>query len=382
VGIKEFLRQRKEEGLLRKLKPASARRGCVISFDGKEFIDFSSNDYLGFSRHPRLIEAGKKALDEFGASSSASRLLSGDLLIHHQLEEKTARFKRKEAALVFNSGYQANVGIISALYGKGDCVFSDRLCHASIIDGIFLSGAKHFRYRHNDSSHLELLLKKERGKFKRALVITETVFSMDGDRALLGELVCLKEKYGCQLMVDEAHATGIFGKNGSGVVEEEGLEKKVDFIMGTFSKALGSFGAYFAASQEVKEYLINTCRSFIYSTGLPPAVIACSLEALDLVKELPERRQALLKRAQYLRAALKEKGFQAKGDSQIVPVVTGEAAQAVALAEKLRLEGYWVLPIRPPTVPRGQACLRFSLSYFHEEEIIKRLIGVMRNVRD
>ncbi len=382
MGIKEFLRQRKEEGLLRKLKPASARRGCVISFDGKEFIDFSSNDYLGFSCHPRLIEAGKKALDEFGASSSASRLLSGDLLIHHRLEEKIARFKRKEAALVFNSGYQANVGIISALYGKGDCIFSDRLCHASILDGIFLSGAKHFRYRHNDSSHLEQLLKKERGKFKRALIITETIFSMDGDRALLGELAGLKEKYDCRLMVDEAHATGIFGKNGSGVVEEEGLEQEVDFIMGTFSKALGSFGAYLAASKEVKEYLINTCRSFIYSTALPPAVIACNLEALDLVKELPERRQALLKGAQYLRKALKEKGFQVKGSSQIVPVVIGEVLQAAALAQKLRKQGYWVLPIRPPTVPQGQARLRFSLSYFHNEEILKRLIGVIRDVRN
>ncbi len=382
MGIKEFLRQRKVEGLLRKLKPASARRGCVISFNGKEFIDFSSNDYLGFSCHPRLIEAGKKALDEFGASSSASRLLSGDLLIHHQLEEKIARFKRKEAALVFNSGYQANVGIISALCGKGDCIFSDRLCHASIIDGIFLSGAKHFRYRHNDSFHLELLLKKERGKFKRALIITETIFSMDGDRALLGELAGLKEKYNCQLMVDEAHATGIFGKNGSGMVEAEGLEKKVDFIMGTFSKALGSFGAYLAASKEVKEYLINTCRSFIYSTALPPVVIACNLEALDLVKELPERRQSLLKRAQYLREALKEKGFQVKGSSQIVPVVIGEALQATALAQRLRRQGYWVLPIRPPTVPQGQARLRFSLSYLHDEEILKRLIGVIRDVRD
>ncbi len=380
--IKDFLRQRKEEGLLRQLCPASARRGCVISFNGKKFIDFSSNDYLGFSCHPRLIEAGKKALDEFGASSSASRLLSGDLLIHHQLEEKTAHFKRKEAALVFNTGYQANVGIISALYGKSDCIFSDRLCHASIIDGIFLSGAKHFRYRHNDSSHLELLLKKERGKFKRALIITETIFSMDGDRALLGELACLKEKYDCQLMVDEAHATGIFGENGSGVVEEEGVEKKVDFIMGTFSKALGSFGAYLAASKKVKEYLVNTCRSFIYSTALPPPVIACNLAALDLVGKEPWRRKSLLGCAAYLRDALGKKGFQIKGCSQIIPVIIGENPRAVKLTESLQEQGYWILPIRPPTVPRGQSRLRISLNYFHDQEILNRFIEVIANVRD
>jgi len=382
VGLKEFLRQRKADGLLRELKPASARRGCVIWFNDQEFIDFSSNDYLGFSCHPRLIAAGKNALDQFGSSSSASRLLSGDLQIHHQLEEETALFKHKEAALVFNSGYQANLGIISALYGKGDCIFSDRLCHASIIDGALLSGVKHFRFRHNDSSHLETLLKLERKKFQQALIVTESIFSMDGDRALLGELVSLKEKYNCRIMVDEAHATGIFGKSGAGAAEEDGLEDKIDFIMGTFSKALGSFGAYLASSQETIDYLVNTCRSFIYSTALPPAVIASSLEALALVKDLPERRQSLLKRAQYLRAALREKGFQVKGCSQIVPLVTGESSQADALAQKLREQGYWVLPIRPPTVPQGQARLRFSLSYFHDEEILKRLIGVIRDVRD
>src|SRR3989338_2603151 len=244
--IDEFLKERQESGLLRNLRPVSGRREGRIKVEGKEYIDFSSNDYLGLSSHPRLIKSAKKAIDEFGTSSSASRLLSGDLTLHHQLEEKIAQFKNKEAAMVFNSGYQGNLGIISALFTKGDCIFSDRLNHASIIDGILLSGARFFRFHHNDSRHLESLLKKERARYRKALIITETVFSMDGDKCLLKDLVRLKEKYNCEIMVDEAHATGIFGASGSGIVEEQGLQAQVDFIMGTFSKALGGFGAYLA----------------------------------------------------------------------------------------------------------------------------------------
>lgn len=380
--IEEFLKQRKDEGLLRELRPVSIRRGPEIYLNNRKYIDFSSNDYLGLSNHPRLIEAGRNALEKFGTSSSASRLLSGDLEIHHQLEDKTALFKRKEAALVFNSGYQANAGIISALYGKDDCIFSDRLSHASIIDGIILSGAKHFRFRHNDSAHLETLLKKERRKFKQALIITETIFSMDGDRPFLQELVGLKEKYDSRLMVDEAHATGIFGENGSGIVEEEGLSGKVDFIMGTFSKALAGFGAYLASSKKIKEYLINTCRSFIYSTALPPAVIACNLTAIDLIEEESFRRQSLLKLSAYLRGALEKKGFQVKGCSQIIPIIVGDNLETVELAKRLEKRGYWALPVRPPTVPKGHSRLRISLSYCHDKEILDRLIKDICDARD
>lgn len=375
VKIEEFLFKREKEGLLRVLRPVSLRSNGRIVVNKKEYIDFSSNDYLGLSGHPKLIEAGKRAIDEFGASSSASRLMSGDLQIHHLLEEKTAKFKNKEAALVFNSGYQANIGIISALYGKGDCIFSDRLNHASIVDGIILSGARLFRFNHNDATHLESLLKKERAKFKNALIATETIFSMDGDRCPLKELVSLKEKYNCQIFVDEAHATGVFGKNGSGVVEEEGLQDNIDFIMGTFSKALGSFGAYFAASKKAVDYLVNTCRSFIYSTALPPAVIACNLAAIELIKDEPLRRSQLLENARYFRDSLKAKGFEARGESQIVPLVIGENAKANNLASLLQDKGYWVLPIRPPTVPKHQARLRFSLTFNHNRKTLEKLIN-------
>lgn len=373
--IEKFLKKRKDEGLIRTLRPISYRHQCRIWFNKKEYIDFSSNDYLGLCRHPKLIEAAKLALDRFGASSSASRLMSGSLELHHQLEEKVAQFKNKEAALVFNSGYQTNIGIISSLYERGDCIFSDRLNHASIIDGILLSEARFFRFQHNDMEHLESLLEKERDKFKKALIITETIFSMDGDRAPLKELVHLKEKYNCEILVDEAHATGIFGKNGSGVVEEEGLTDKIDLIMGTFSKALGSFGAYLATSKKVVEYLINVCRSFIYSTALPPATIACNLASLELINEEPYRREKLLESAQYFRQTLKAKDFKVRGISQIVPVVLGDNINTIELADRLKQKGYWVLPIRPPTVPKGEARLRFSLTVYHDEEILQKLIN-------
>ncbi len=379
--IEQFLQERSEEGSLRKLRPATSRRGGKIRFGEREYIDLSSNDYLGLSHHPKLIEAAKEALETYGAGASASRLLSGDLEICHKLEERVAKFKGKEAALIFSSGYQANVGILSALYGEGDIIFSDKLNHASIIDGLALSGARLFRYKHNDMAHLKSLLEKERAKFKNALIVTETIFSMDGDRPDLKTMAELKEKFGCVLMADEAHATGIFGKNGSGVIEEEGLTDKVDLIMGTFGKALGSFGAYLASSHEIIEYMVNRCRSFIYSTALPPAVIACNLASIELVKDEPYRRSELLKAARDFRVSLKEKGFDVKGFSQIVPVIIGENHAAVKIAEALQGRGYWALPIRPPTVPQGEARLRFSLTFDHDIAVLKRLADDISKIR-
>ena len=372
--IEEFLKKRKEDNLLRVLKPANYRGEGLRLVEGKEYIDLSSNDYLGFSTHPKLKRIAKEAIERLGVGSSASRLLSGDLDIYHQLEEKTADFKGKEKALIFNSGYQANLGIISAICNRGDVIFSDKLNHASIIDGIVLSGAKFFRYRHNDSNHLDQLLKQQRHKAKEALIISETIFSMDGDRSRLKELVGLKEKYNCKLIVDEAHATGIFGKNGTGVIEEESLVQGVDLIMGTFSKALGSFGGYVACSEILVNYLINTARSFIYSTALPPAVIATNLASLELVAEEPERREKLINNANYFRQSLKDLGFKVKGSSQIVPVIISDNQKVFKISEELQKKGYWVLPIRPPTVPTGESRLRFSLTVNHSKEILERLI--------
>ncbi|MGA2774851.1 MAG: 8-amino-7-oxononanoate synthase [Candidatus Omnitrophota bacterium] len=377
ADVEVVLKKKAQEGTLRMLRPVSLRKAGKIIINNKPYIDFSSNDYLGLSQHPKLIAASCKALDKFGTSNSASRLLSGDSELHHRLEKRLAKFKNKEAALVFNSGYQANIGIISALYGKDDCIFSDRLNHASLIDGINLSGAQSFRFRHNDTDHLELLIKKERGNFKKALIITESIFSMDGDKAPLKKIVRLKEKYDCEIFLDEAHATGVFGPQGSGLAQEEGVEGKVDFIMGTFSKALGSFGAYLAASEKTIDYLINTCRSFIYSTALPPAVIAANLAGIELIKEEPGRREKILKLADYFRKGLLNCGFEIKGYSQIVPLIVGDNLKALELAKKLQNAGFWVLAIRPPSVPKNEARLRFCLTFYHEKEDVDRLIRTL-----
>ncbi|MFH1339517.1 MAG: 8-amino-7-oxononanoate synthase [Candidatus Omnitrophota bacterium] len=373
-AIERFLQERRENNLFRELRPADFRREGAIYFAGRRFLDFSSNDYLGLANHPELKQAAKDALEELGTGASASRLLSGDLEIHHRLEERIALFKEKESALAFNSGYQANVGIISALCKKDDAVFSDRLNHASILDGILLSRAKIFRFFHNDPNHLEYLLRKERDKFRNCLIVTETVFSMDGDIPPLKEIAGLKEKYDCMFMVDEAHATGVFGRDGSGLIQQEGLTDRVDLIMGTFGKALGSFGAYIAASKKTIDYLINTCRSFIYSTALPPAVIAANLAALELLKKEPHRREVLLSNAEFFRSKLIKSGFRVKGSSQIVPLIIGDTGKAIELSAYLENKGYWVLPIRPPTVPAGESRLRFSLTYHHTRQVLEGLI--------
>ncbi|MFH0925600.1 MAG: 8-amino-7-oxononanoate synthase [bacterium] len=373
----DLLQKRKEAGCLRNLHPASYKRNGNIYFAQKEYIDFSSNDYLGLANHEKLKNAAKRMLDDFGSSSSASRLLSGDLEIFHRLEEKMATFKGKESALVFNTGYQANLSIISALYKKGDVIFLDRLSHRSLVDGVILSGAAFFRFQHNDLDHLQILLKKHRNKFKDALIITEGVFSMDGDKAPLAQLIRLKDSYNCKIMLDEAHATGIFGKNGSGIVEEEGVTEETDLIMGTFSKALGSFGAYLACSKEIKDYLINFSGGFIYSTALPPAVIGANLAGLELLVEEPFRRYSLLENAEYLRSNLRAQGWEVMGESQIVPVIIGDVERTNYLSEKLKDNGYYSLPIRPPTVPEQESRIRFSLTYYHSKKVLEALVDLM-----
>ncbi|MBN1472187.1 MAG: 8-amino-7-oxononanoate synthase [Syntrophaceae bacterium] len=380
--IKKYLSQRKEEANLRGLQPVEARKKGSIFQQQVRLIDFSSNDYLGLSRHPRLVQAAKQALKKHGVGAGASRLLSGDYRLHHELEKAVASFKRKESALVFNSGYQANLGIISSFAGKGDAVFSDVLCHASQIDGIILSRAAKFPFQHNDMEHLEELLKKERPKFDRALILTESVFSMDGDLAPLRELTELKERYNCLLMVDEAHATGVFGNEGRGRVDALNLNDRVDLVMGTFSKALGGFGAYLACSQNVTDYLINRARSFIYSTALPPAVIAANLAALDVLKEEPWRGSKLLARAEKFRQAVSKAGWLVKGKSQIVPVMVGESKVAIALAKELRSKGFYVLPIRPPSVPEGTARFRFSLCYDHTWKDLNALVAALKELKN
>jgi glycine C-acetyltransferase/8-amino-7-oxononanoate synthase len=330
-------------------------------------LDFSSNDYLGLSLDQRLIAAGRDALARYGCGSGGARLMSGDLAIHHRLEEEIAALKNKEAALLFGSGYLANAGIIPALAGRHDVIFTDRLNHASIYDGCRLSGAEVVRFAHNDLTQLADLLARKRGA-NQALIVVESIYSMDGDRCPLRDLVALKERYGCLLLVDEAHATGIYGRNGGGVIEEEGISEQVDLAMGTFGKALGSYGAYVAASGKMIDYLLNRARSFIFSTALPPATVAASLAAIGIVRTQPEIRGELLEKVRFFKERLALGGFKELGPSQIVPLIIGEAGKALAAAEDLKREGLFVTAVRPPTVPEGSARLRLSITRHHSQE--------------
>ena len=368
VDLKAWLNEQREKGRLRSLRPVIAReqgRLILAGDDNRTLLDFSSNDYLALAEHPALIAAAQEALSRFGAGSGASRLMSGDLAVHHDLEQAVAQLKGQEAALTFGSGYMANTGIIPALMGRHDLIFSDRLNHASIHDGCRLSGARLIRFRHNDLNHLEELLKENRGT-GAALIVVESIYSMDGDRCPLRELAALKERFGCLLMVDEAHATGVFGPHGGGVIEEDGMSGAVDLAVGTFGKALGSYGAFVAGNREMIEYLVNRARSFIFSTALPPAVAAASLAAVRLIRHEPGLRHELQEKIGYFKGLLRKGGYEADlGPSQIIPIVVGESEAALHIAELLRKQGIFVTAVRPPTVPQGTARLRFSITRHH-----------------
>jgi len=378
--MKKFLLEREKTGTLRTLSPLiRLGHGWVRLLDSDdEMLDFSSNDYLALSEHPEVISASRKYLEMFGAGAGAARLMSGDLEINHLLEQEIAQLKSKEAALIFGSGYLANIGIISALAGRGDIIITDRLSHASIYDGCMLSGARAIRFRHNDLEHLEQILHEKRSQFNTVLVVVESIYSMDGDRCPLAELVRLKKNYGFLLMVDEAHATGLYGQNGSGIIEEDNVSDGVDIAMGTFGKALGSYGAYAAATREVIDFLVNRARTFIYSTALPPAVVGATLAALYLVKSEPQLRLELHQKVAFFKKQLRKNGLRDDpGPSQIIPVMIGDNAKALAVAEELQKNQIYVKAVRPPTVPEGSARLRFSITRFHQEADLKKCARVL-----
>ena len=370
----QFLNKRRKAGNLRQLIPLHriGRGRIKIVGSEDELLDFSSNDYLALSEHPEVIAASRKYLEEFGAGAGASRLMSGDLEINHQLEKEIAQLKAKEAALIFGSGYLANIGVIPALVGRGDLLVTDRLSHASIYDGCLLSGAKVIRFRHNDITHLQQILQEKRSQYNRVLVVVESIYSMDGDRCPLKDLIDLKKHSDFLFMVDEAHATGIYGSNGGGIIEEEGVSDGVDVAMGTFGKGLGSYGAYVAASKQMVDYLVNKARSFIYATGLPPAVIGATLAALHLVKTEPQLRRELHEKVAFFKKQLRKNGLKDDlGPSQIIPVMVGDSTKALALSEELKSHRIFVKAVRPPTVPENSARLRFSITRFHQEEDLK-----------
>jgi len=385
--MKTFLSERERSGTLRFLTPLTRLGGgWVRPLDSEQrLLDFSSNDYLALSEHPEVISGSRKYLEMFGAGAGAARLMSGDLEINHLLEQEIAQLKSTEAALTFGSGYLANTGIIPALAGRGDLIITDRLSHASIYDGCLLSGARTIRFRHNDLVHLKQILQEKRSQFNSCLVIVESIYSMDGDRCPLVELVRLKKEHDFLLMVDEAHATGLYGENGAGIIEEDNVSSGVDIAMGTFGKALGSYGAYAATSRELVDFFVNRARTFIYSTALPPAVVGATLASLYLVKSEPQLRLDLHEKVAYFKKQLRKNGLKDNpGPTQIIPVMVGDSAKALAIAEELRRKNVYVKAVRPPTVPEGTARLRFSITRYHQEEDLKEcarnLASALRNI--
>ncbi|MET0306228.1 MAG: 8-amino-7-oxononanoate synthase [Solirubrobacterales bacterium] len=364
--IHSRLEELRESGLRRRLRLVESAQGPRIQLDGEPVLLLCSNNYLGLADHPRVREAAAEAALSWGAGAGAARLISGNMAPHRQLEERLASFKGYETALLFGSGYLANVGVISALAGRGEVVFSDELNHASIVDGCRLARAETFVYRHGDTEHLAWGL-KEAGK-RASLIVTDGVFSMDGDAAPLGDLARLARSHGCRLMVDEAHATGAIGPGGRGSVAAAGLSGEVDLVVGTLGKALGSYGAYVCSSSELSEYLLNTARSFIFSTALPPPALAAAMAALALLEAEPERVERLGANAAALREGLLAEGLAAAGaPSQIVPLEVGDAERTMELCERLLERGVFAQGIRPPTVPAGSSRLRFSVMATHEE---------------
>ncbi len=373
-------------GLERVLRRVERRDGRTVVIDGRELISFASNDYLGLSTDERLREAAAEAACDLGAGSGASRLVSGNLALHEDLEERIARFKGKEAAVLFPTGFMAGVGTLQALAPRGTVIFLDRLSHACLIDGARLAsaqGAKMRTYPHRDTKELERLLKKEKGATRR-IIVTDGLFSMDGDLAPLGKLAELARGAQALLMVDEAHATGVMGERGRGSAEAAGVEDEVEISFGTLSKALGALGGFIAGSRELVALLRNRARSFIYTTAAPPAVLAAALAALEIVEsdEGKTLREKLLANAARLREMLREKGIDTlASESQIIPVLVGEVEAAVDLSNKLLERGMLVPAIRPPTVPRGTSRLRVSLTAAHTAEDVERLAVALGELR-
>jgi 8-amino-7-oxononanoate synthase len=372
--IDEELLNLQEAGLRRRISVREGPLSPRIWVDGQELIHFGSNDYLGLAADPRLNAAVTAAVEQYGWGSGASPLILGHGELHQRLAERIARFEGTEAALVFASGFAANAGAVASLVATGDVVFTDRKNHASLLDGCRLSRADVRTYAHGDWQDLARLLDR-RTDHRRRLIVTDSLFSMDGDLAPLAELADLAERYEAMLLIDEAHATGVFGAGGRGVAEHVGVENRTSVRVGTLSKALGGIGGFVAGSRTLVDWLVNRARPFIYSTAPPAAMAAAALAAIEIVEQEPERRTTLLHRATDLRARLAEQGWDTgRSASQIIPIRVGDPQQAVSMATRLREQGIFVPAIRPPTVPEGEACLRISLTYAHTEEMTERLI--------
>jgi len=376
------LQQLAADNLLRRLPPLSSHSATSVTVGERQCLLLCSNNYLGIAGHPRMREAAAAAAKQDGCSASASRLVSGNLDLYAKLESALAEFIGKEDALVFSSGYAANAGILQSVAGTGDVILSDELNHASIVDGCRLSKADKKVFRHNDVADLEKHL-KQCSAYRKRLIVVEGAYSLDGDVAPLAEIVELTERYDCVVMVDEAHAVGVLGEHGRGAGEFHGVTDRVDIIMGTFGKALGSYGAFVAGSAQLKQLLVNKARSLIYTTALPPAVLAATLTAIDVVRSEPWRRRDVLEKAAYLRDGLSKLGFDVgTSTTQIVPVIVGDAARAMKFSELLLEEGVFARAIRPPSVLPGKSRLRVTVNVEHTYEQLDEVLAAFRQARE
>jgi 8-amino-7-oxononanoate synthase len=382
MDFKPELQAIRDAGLYRRLRRMDSSASRIVTVEGRDLLMCASNNYIGLADDPRLQEAAIRAIRDYGTGSGGSRLTTGNTALHEQLEQDIAALKGAEAALLFNTGYMANVAALTTLVTAGDLILSDALNHASLIDGARLSRAEVQVYKHVDMNDLEAKLVSAKGQYRRILIITDGVFSMDGNIAPLPQICDLAEAYGADIMVDDAHATGVLGPKGAGTVDHFGLHGRVAVQMGTLSKALGAEGGYIAGSRDLIDFLLNRARPFIFSTAQSPAVIGAAQEAVRIVREEPERRQHLLKMASDLRKRLLAANFEVlPSETPILGVVIGEAEAAVRFAKQLEAEGIFAPAIRPPTVPSGTSRIRLTLTALHTPDDIKRIVDAFIKAR-
>ena len=366
--LTEQLGEIEQQGQLRHLVPVVHLEHGRIDIDGRRYLNLAGNDYLGLATNRELLDTFYRAqnpenlLESYGLGSTASRLMTGNTLPYARLEQQLTALYQAEAALVFNSGYHLNIGILPALAGKQDLILADKLCHASLIDGMRLSRAKVIRYPHLDYQAIEQVLAQDRQRYRQVFIVTESIFSMDGDTADLAHLVRLKDRWQATLYVDEAHGVGIRGATGCGLAEEQGVHHQIEILTGTFGKAYGGQGAFVVGPRILIDFLLNTARSQIFSTGLPPISVHWLGFVLGQIPQMQEQRLKVDRMAEQFRQALRAAGLKTHGNSNIVPVMVGDASRAVAAAEKVCAQGYWVKAVRPPTVPAGTSRLRLSLN--------------------
>ena len=384
-ALLEELKELRGSHLHRTLRRIESDQSPRVVIDGRHCINLCSNNYLGFANHPSLKEASINAVTKYGTGAGASRLVSGNMEIHERLERVTSEFKGTEDALLFNTGYMANAGLIQAIASDRDAIFSDELNHASIIDGCRLSKARVFIYRHKDAEHLRSLIlqttEKNKNAYRRRIVITEGVFSMDGDIAPLTDIVKVAEEFDAVLIVDDAHATGVLGRSGRGSFEHFGIKSSAHIQMGTYSKALGSFGAYIAGTTLLKDYLINKARGFIYTTALPPSVIAASMAAISILQKDKGLLERLWENTMLFKDGIRTLGYNTmNSETPVIPVYVGDTENALLFSQRLFEEGIYATPIRPPTVPEGSCRIRTTVTAAHSREDIEQCIEVFKSV--